>query len=113
MRSLSGSNFLMLIPLFKVESRKNRSEFFSNRLQAIGIESQGLQDGGSDLLGFDRSGDGLVLETRVRDQQHHVGVIMRETAMLHQFPGAPGINHSNIGLDKNIRRAWISVGRHA
>src|ERR1700674_4490146 len=77
------SYYLVPISLSKLQPGKNGSEFLPDSLQAIGIESQGWQDCRCALCGFDRRGDRLGLEPGVRQEHHHVGVVMVKTAMLH------------------------------
>ena len=47
--------------------------------------SQRLQDGRCNLHGFHRAGHGGALQTRIRQQHHHIGVVMREPTMLGQL----------------------------
>src|SRR5713226_1075384 len=54
-------------------------------LKAVRIESQRLQDRRCNLRGLDRAGDRLCGERRFRQQHDHVGVVMREAAMLGQL----------------------------
>src|SRR6266853_4021445 len=69
--------------LAEVQPGKDSRVLLPDSLQALGIESQGLQDRRSNLSGFDRARHRLCLEAGVRKVHHHAGVGMREAAMLH------------------------------
>src|SRR6266853_2263499 len=96
--------------LAEVQPGKDSRVLLPYSLQALGIESKGLQDGRSNLSGLDRTCDGLGREPGVRHEHHHVGVVVREAAMLHQLSDASRVDHSNIGRHEDIRRARVSVG---
>jgi len=46
-------------------------------------------------------------QSRVREQHHHVGVVMRETAVLGQLLAAARVGDADVRSDDNIRRARV------
>ena len=49
-------------------------------------------------------------DVRVRYQQHHVGIVMREAAMLGLLFGASGVNHADVRRHDDIGRPRIAAG---
>jgi hypothetical protein len=77
-------------------TRKNLGVFLSHRLQAVRIETQSLQDGRCDLHGLHRAGDCLWREVRVRQEHHHVGVVMSEATVFRQLLCAARIRNADV-----------------
>ena len=96
--------------LFEIQSRQHRRAFFLDRIQAPGIEPQGLKNGRGYLDGFDKAGHGAGLEIRIRNQQHHVGIIVSEASVLGLLLRASGIDHAHVRLNDDIGSAGIALG---
>src|SRR5207344_1570647 len=77
------------------------------RLQAVRIETQSLQDRRRDLHGLHRAGDCFWREVRVRQEHHHVGVVMRETTMFRQLLCAAGIRNADVRGHDDVWRTRI------
>src|SRR5262245_34601184 len=71
-----------LFTVVPLEAREHLRALEPNRLQAVGIEPQGLQKGRGNLRGLHGSREGPRRDPRAGQQQHHVDVIVREPAVL-------------------------------
>src|SRR6516225_1424429 len=71
--------------LFEIQTWKDLCAFLLHRVETGRIESQRLQNCRSDLHGFDKSRQRSWCEARFGNEQHHVGVVVRKSAVLHLF----------------------------
>src|SRR6266850_4324841 len=85
------------------QSRKDRCAFYLHGLELVGVESQGGENGGSNLGGFHRAGDRPGVKSGVRYENHHVGVGVREPTMLGLLLSARRVNYAHVRLDHDIR----------
>ena len=74
--------------LWEIDARKNAVSFDANGLQLPWIDPKRLEDGWSHLRGTHSLIDRTGVEAAVRKQQHGIGVVMGEAAMLRKFGGA-------------------------
>src|SRR6266850_3669219 len=95
------------------QSRKDRCAFYSHGLELVGVESQGGENGGSNLGGFHRAGDRPGVKSGVRYENPHVGVVVREPTMLGLLLSARRVNYAHVRLDDDIRRSRIALRREA
>src|SRR5262252_4296498 len=79
---LSFSSDELLLVLAAEQSRQDGRPFLPNRVQGVRIQAQELQDRGRHLSRFHKTVHGPSRKARIGYQQHHVGVVMREAAML-------------------------------
>jgi hypothetical protein len=70
------------------QPRQHLCPFGSRRVERVRIEPERFQNRRRHLQGLNGAGDRLGLEARIRDQDHHVGVVARKAAMLGQFLAA-------------------------
>ena len=99
--------------LLKAQSRQDCRTLFSNGVKAAGIEAQCLEDCGSDLRGPHEGGHRARIKTRIRNQHHHIGIVVRKTAMLRMFRVASRIHYSDVRLHDNVGRARVAIRRQA
>ena len=95
----------------EVESWQRLRAFQASSVQCVGIESESFQNGRSHLHGFDGAGDSLAIEARMRDEQHHIGVVAGESAMFRQLSRTSGVGHADVGCHDNVRGPGITIGR--
>src|SRR5579885_2474742 len=95
---------------FELDRRKNGRSLFANGIQFAWIDAQRLEDGRRDLGSADGGFDGPGIESRIGEQQDHVGVVMRESAMLGLFMVAAGVSYADIRGHDDIGRARILAG---
>ena len=88
------ASVLQIAALFpdRKDSRKHLRTLHPHALQTRWIQTQRLQDGRSNLTGLYRRRKRLGLQARIRHQDHHVGVVVGEAAVLGLLLGASGIN---------------------
>jgi hypothetical protein len=79
------------------QARQNRRALDLNGLQRVRIEAQDREDRRSHLRGFHETVDGSGPEIGVGYQEHHVGVVVGEAAVLGLLALAPGVNHPTLG----------------
>src|SRR5277367_6120149 len=100
---------LPVVVLGSIQARQNGCAFLPDGIQARRIEAEDLQDSGGHLSRFHKAVDSARLDARVGDQQYHVGVIVREAAMLGLLLGAAGVNHSDVRRYDDIGRARVAA----
>ena len=110
-----GPLLLILILLISREGYSGQSwrSFLSDSVEAIRIEPQCFKNCGSHLHSFDKTSHGALREPRVRQQHHHVRVVMGESTELRLFLAASRIDHTHVRLHDNIRCSWVERSRQA
>ena len=95
--------------VFELDCWKNGRSFFTDGIQFARIDTQRVENGrrylGSAYGGSDRLGT----ESRIRQQQDHIDVVMREPTVLLLFVLAAGVSHADIWSHDDIRRTGIFV----
>ena len=94
--------------LFSLEQLwKRLRAFLLYRLQGGRIESQSLKNARGYLHGCDWDGYSFSPDAGICHQQHHVCVVVGETAMFSQLLGASGICDSDMRSDQNVDRKSV------
>jgi hypothetical protein len=57
------------------------------------------------------AGDSLAIGARMRDEQHHIGVVAGESAMFRQLSRTSGVGHADVECHDNVRGPGITIGR--
>src|SRR5271167_222822 len=94
----------------ELSRRQNWRTLLLYRLKLVGVQSERLENGWSNLGGQNSRVNRARLEFRVRKQHDHVGVVVRETTVLFLFRAAAGVDHTVVGGDDDIRGARILAG---
>src|SRR5437016_6226989 len=97
--------------LLEVQCGQDGSALLLDGIEAAGVESQSLQDGGGHLSGFDKARYRAGRQAGLGYQYHYVGVILREAAMLRLLLGTSGVDHTHVWLHDDIGRAGVAARR--
>ncbi len=93
--------------LVEIQPGQDWSAFLPDRIEAVRVEAQQLKDGGGDLHRLHEARDRLAVKIRVRDEQHHVGVVVRKAAVLGLLLEASGVHHAHVGYHDDVRRTRV------
>ncbi len=97
----------------EVDGGQNACSFGADGVELVGIDAEGLEDCGSDLGCANFRKDCSCVEARVGKQEHDVGVVMGESAVLGELLAAAGVDDADIRGHDNIRSAridgWVVV----
>src|SRR5689334_15489566 len=78
------------------ERRQYWRAFQPHGIEGIRIEAQDFQNRGSHLSGLHKAVNGAGLDAGVGNQQHHVGIVMREAAVLGLLLQISGVDHAHV-----------------
>jgi hypothetical protein len=94
-----------LLVLFQIKGRQHARMFLAHRFELFGLEIERLQDRRRHLLVLDPFAHDLAVKLRVGDDQQHVGVVVRKTAVLGDLLLARAVDRAGDGLDDDVRSA--------
>ena len=88
---------------------QNRRTLHPDGIKSVWIKAEDLQDRRSHLSGLHETSDSAGTGVRIRYQQHHIGIVMCEPAVLGSLFEVSGIHHSHIWNHDDVRRARIAA----
>src|SRR6516225_1559745 len=91
------------------KARQFLRAFEAHGVQQFGVEAESLQDRGSHLSRFHKAVDGPGRKARTGYQQHHIGIVMREAAVLGLLLEVSGIDHADVWNHDDVRRPGIAA----
>src|ERR1700719_1122003 len=98
-----------MVVIAEFQTRQNWRAFLPDGIEFTRIQAHKLENGRCDLHRLDPARDGPRLNTGVRYQQHHVGIVKGETAVLFLFFRAAGVNYTDVRGHDDIGRTGIST----
>ena len=102
LRQLAGSRFIG-------NTGKDSGAFEAYAIKLLGLETKNLKDSRPDLYGADIGGNPFRRVGWIREQNHYIGVVVRETAMFGKFLCATGVDHAGLRLNSDIWSTWIAI----
>ena len=104
---LSYLSSLRLVSKLRRNPRENRRTFNLYGVEGPRIQAQASQYRGCDLHGDRWIRHCLWREAWISKQQHHVGIVMGETAVISQRRAGGNVGHAEVGCDEYVRRPRI------